>query len=256
MLEPDLQLLRDGADEASKIAMRYFGKNPETWDKGGAAGPVCEADLAIDKMLTSEFLTARPDYGWLSEETEDDPARLDRDWVFIVDPIDGTRSFINHHENFATSVAIAHKGEVMAAVVQLPARGLVYEATKGGGARLNGVPITHSGTTELGGSRILASGSQTKTTLWKKGPPPFERHFRSSLAYRMCLVAQGRFDGMLSLRPTWEWDVAGGDLICREAGVSLSNIDGATPQYNQPTACMHGMVAATPIVHSGIMNYL
>lgn len=252
----DLDLLTQAALAAGEIAMCFFRQDPECWDKGSDQGPVSEADLAIDKMLTSDLLAARPDFGWLSEETDDDPERLKHEHVFIVDPIDGTRSFINGHENFATSVAIAHKGEVMAAVVHLPAKNLTFAAAKGQGATLNGEPIYQNDRTELRGARILASGSQTKKELWRGGAPPIERHFRSSLAYRMCLVAQGRFDGMITLRPTWEWDVAGGDLICREAGCFLSDSKGQRPVYNQPAARLDGMLAASPDVHKGLISYL
>lgn len=252
----DLDLLHQAALGAGEIAMKFFKQNPDSWDKGGGQGPVSEADLAIDKMLTADLLSARPDYGWLSEETDDDPERLNHDHVFIVDPIDGTRSFINGHANFATSIAVAHKGVVTAAVVHLPARELTFSASLGKGATLNGAPIVQNGQANIRGARILASGSQTKSDLWRDGPPPIERHFRSSLAYRMCLVAQGRFDGMITLRPTWEWDVAGGDLICREAGCALSDRAGKSPIYNQPTACLDGLLCATPDVHTGLMSYL
>ncbi|MEH6361855.1 MAG: inositol monophosphatase family protein, partial [Amylibacter sp.] len=82
------------------------------------------------------------------------------------------------------------------------------------------------------------------------------RHFRSSLAYRLCLVAQGRFDGMITLRDTWEWDVAAGDLICREAGAKVSDKFKRLPQYNQPKPALAGMIAAAPNLHSGLVEYL
>lgn len=256
MRGPDLELLHQGAMAAGEICLKHYGKSPEVWEKSGGQGPVSQADLEVDQMLTEMFRTARPDYGWLSEETEDDPERLNCDCVFIVDPIDGTRSFINRHENFSNSLAVSVNGEITAAVVHLPVKGMTFEAEKGKGAFLNGEPIRHNGRTEVEGARILASGSQTKLGLWRDAPPPIERHFRSSLAYRMCLVAQGRFDGMLTLRPTWEWDIAGGTLICQEAGVALSTQTGEMPRFNQPEACCNGLIAATPDVHAGLMNYL
>ncbi|MEH6360678.1 MAG: inositol monophosphatase family protein, partial [Amylibacter sp.] len=98
---PDLKLLLDAAEAAGDIALKYFQHDVDVWDKADGQGPVTQADLEIDKMLYAELLGARPDYGWLSEETEDDLKRLEHETVFIVDPIDGTRSFINGHENFA-----------------------------------------------------------------------------------------------------------------------------------------------------------
>ena len=255
MPESDLELLKRGALAAGEIAMRYFGKSPEVWDKGGSAGPVSEADLAIDNMLKELFLSERPDYGWLSEETEDDPSRLAHDFVFIVDPIDGTRAFIDHHRNFATSVAIAYKGEIQAAAVYLPAKENMFHASLGGGAFLDGIQISQSAHSEVATARILASGAHMRSPCWKK-PPCFERHFRSSLAYRLSLVAQGRFDGMLTLRDTWEWDVAAGHLICTEAGATVTMSDGKHPLYNRERPCLNGIVAAAPKVHQGLMDCL
>jgi len=252
----DLKLLLDAAVVAGDIALKYFQCDVEVWNKGDGQGPVTQADLEIDKMLNAKLLGARPDYGWLSEETEDDLKRLDFERVFIVDPIDGTRSFINGHENFATAIAIARNGVVETAVVHCPAKQLTYWAALGQGAYLNGVAITNNGACEVQSARVLASGAQMKSAHWRGQPPPIERHFRSSLAYRLCLVAQGRFDGMITLRDTWEWDVAAGDLICREAGVTVSDKFQNLPIYNLERPALAGMIAAAPILHDGLMNYL
>lgn len=256
MPESDLKLIHDAAIAAGEIAMLYYGKQPKQWDKGGGQGPVCEADLEIDAMLTARFSQARPDYAILSEETEDDKTRCHADEVFIVDPIDGTRSFLNKHENFATSIAIARNGVITEAVVHLPAKGLIFSARLGAGASLNGDPIQASDRNEIKGARILASGSQTRNDLWRDSPPPFERHFRSSLAYRLCLVAQGRFDGMMTLRPTWEWDVAAGNLICTEAGADVRTQDGVAPMYNSSSAQMNGLVAGHGPLLDRLFTYL
>lgn len=253
---PDLDLLRDAAEEAGRIALQFFRRDPETWDKGDGQGPVTEADLAIDRMLHTELLAADPDAGWLSEETEDDATRLTKSRVFVVDPIDGTKSFINGHENFSHSLALVENGVVTAGAVHLPAKGLTYTAALGRGADLNGVPIRHASRTQVRGARILASGAQFKPEFWSGTPPPVERHFRSSLAYRMCLVAHGRFDGMVTLRDTWEWDVAAGVLICQEAGAIASTRTGQAARFNQPDPKMPGMLAAGPELHQSLMEHL
>lgn len=256
MQAPDLKLLLDAANAAGKIAMKYYKSDVRKWDKKDGQGPVTQADLEIDRMLNSMLLDARPDFGWLSEETEDNLERLGHDVVFIVDPIDGTRSFINGHENFATAIAIVRKGVVETAVVHCPAKDLTYWAALGKGAFLNGTPIIHSDARAVQSARVLASGAQMKSQHWRDRPPPIERHFRSSLAYRLCLVAQGRFDGMITLRDTWEWDVAAGDLICREAGVKVSDKNKGTPVYNQHKPALPGMIAAAPQLHAGLVQYL
>ena len=236
--------------------MSFFCQDPECWEKDGDQGPVTEADLAIDKHLNGVLGAARPDYGWLSEEDEDDPARLSKDRVFIIDPIDGTRSFIAGHENFAIALAVAEKGEVTSAVVHMPAKGITYAAARGMGATKNGDPIKPSNCKRANGARVLAAGPQLQTKNWRKGIPPIERHFRSSLAYRMCLVAEGRFDAMLTFRKTWEWDCSAGSLICEEAGARVTDQKGKMHRFNSEAAQMAGVVAAPPKLHQDLLSYL
>ena len=241
MREADLKLLLDAGEAAGEIAKRYFKADPEVWDKGGGQGPVTEADLEIDRMLKSELLAARPDYGWLSEETEDGTARLEAERVFIVDPIDGTRAFINGEPSFSHALAIVERGEVVAAVVHVPMKSLSYAATLGGGAQCNGVAL-QSGQAEMAGATVLTRKPDLKREHWL-APHGMKHNFRPSLAYRLCLVAQGRFDVMLTLRPAWEWDVAAGDLIIREAGGHVKTTAGAPTRYNNPHPQLAGMVA-------------
>ncbi len=252
----DLMLLIAAAHASGDIARKFWQKSPQTWDKDAGAGPVTEADLAIDRMLHSDLRSARPDYGWLSEETEDDDARLSHDHVFIIDPIDGTRAFIEGSKTFAHSLAIAHKGQVTAAVVFLPMLDKLYVATNTMPASLNGHPIGPNAPKPDQSPTVLATRCNFKPERWKTGTPPFDRHFRSSLAYRLCLVAEGRFDAMLTLRATWEWDVAAGALIAKRAGATVTDTQGARPAFNNPHPQLDGMIAAGPALHKTIHNQL
>jgi myo-inositol-1(or 4)-monophosphatase len=252
----DLALLLDAAEAAGRIAKRHFRGSFEVSDKGGGLGPVTEADLEIDRMLKAELVSTRPDYGWLSEESEDDAARLDAEHVFIVDPIDGTRLFVAGNTTFAHSLAIAKNGTVVCAVVLLPMRELTYHAIAGGPAILNGEKVRASDKTGVVDAKILAAKPQLAADLWPGGVPPVERHFRSSLAYRMCLIAQGRFDGMVTLRDAWEWDIAAGDLICRAAGAISTDKHGVDLRFNNPSAKTAGVLAAGSGVHGGLMAHL
>lgn len=252
----DLDLLHDAALAAGKIAKRHFQGDFEVRDKGDGQGPVTEADLEIDRMLKAELTSARPDYGWLSEETEDGPQRLNAEQVFIIDPIDGTRSFVNGQTTFAHSLAIARNGVVMAAAVHLPMRDLTYLASIGQGAFLNGALMASSSRQSVEGANILAAKPQLDPDLWPGGVPDINRHFRSSLAYRLCLVAEGRFDGMVTLRDAWEWDIAAGDLICREAGALSTDRYGKALKFNNAMPKTPGALAASPGVHQGIMGHL
>lgn len=253
----DLSLLIDAAHEAGRIATGFAGKEARRWDKPEGAGPVTEADLAVNTMLERTLQAARPDYGWLSEESEDDPARLSRDRVFIVDPIDGTRSFVEGSNTWAHALAVAERGQVTAAVIYLPLRDLLFSAAIGQGAFLNGQPIAASGQQALADADILAARPNLNALHWRGGQAPhFSRAYRPSLAYRMALVAQGRFDGMLTLRPSWEWDIAAGDLILREAGGVCTDRAGAALCFNNPYPKVNGVVAAGWHIHRLIRDAL
>ncbi|WP_282120330.1 inositol monophosphatase family protein [Ruegeria atlantica] len=245
MPAPDLQLLIDAALEAGKIATRFSGTTAQRWDKPDGAGPVTEADLAVNAMLEQMLPAARPGYGWLSEETEDSADRLSKDRVFIIDPIDGTRSFAEGSRTWAHSLAIAEQGEVTAAVIYLPLRNLLYAAAKGQGATLNAEKIRVSELGVLESAEVLAAKPNMQPQHWRQGQvPEFKRNYRPSLAYRMALVAQGRFDGMMTLRPSWEWDIAAGDLIIREALGRCSDRAGLPLQFNNAIPRLNGVIAA------------
>lgn len=252
----DLDLLLGAAYEAGKIAEKYFRADPKTWEKDGGQGPVTIADLEIDAMLRETLMAARPDYGWLSEESDDDLARLEKSSVFVIDPIDGTRAFVEGRETFSHSLAIAHDGVVGSAVVHLPLRGKTYAAASGNGATLNDAPLTVSNQTDAKKATILAGKMNVKPDYWASGQAPFKPHFRSSLAYRMALVGQGRFDGMLTLRPTWEWDVAAGALIIQEAGGTVADRTRAPLRFNNEGAQFNGVIAAGPPLYEDLMDKL
>lgn len=256
MPETDLTLLIRAAQDAGDIATRFTGTTAKSWDKPGGAGPVTEADLAVNDMLQSTLCAARPDYGWLSEETDDNSARLECSRVFIIDPIDGTRSFIAGSRTWAHALAIADHGIVTAAVVYLPLLDKLYSAASGQGAFLNGAPIRAGTRNSLTGASILASKPTFAAQHWRGPVPDITRAYRPSLAYRMSLVAEGRFDAMLTLRPTWEWDIAAGDLILREAGARTSDRIGAALRFNNPTPQVNGILAANPVLHSLLASIL
>ena len=252
----DLPLLIDAARVAGRVATSFAGPTAARWDKPGDAGPVTEADLAVNDALTATLQLARPDYGWLSEETEDSDARLSADTVFIIDPIDGTRSFVEGGRTWAISIAVAHKRQITAAAIYLPLRNKLYAAGLNAGATLNDQPLR--ATTEAMGpnSTVLAPRPSFQEKHWRDGAPPVERHYRPSLAYRLSLVGEGRFDGMLTLRPSWEWDIAAGALIVSEAGGKITDRTGAPLRFNNAHPALNGVVAAGPHLHSALVNRL
>jgi myo-inositol-1(or 4)-monophosphatase len=252
----DLALLTDAAREAGRIALRYWRRDPKVWDKGGDHGPVTEADLAVNDMLKLTLLAARPDYGWLSEETPDDSARLNGESVFIIDPIDGTRAFVAGEETFAHSLAVARNGKVTAGVVFLPALDKIYVASDASLPLKDGQAITASQRDRLEGADILTTKAHLSPEKWPGGVPDVQRHFRASLAYRLCLAAEGRFDGMLTLREAWEWDIAAGSLIAERAGAVVSDRHGASLRFNTAAARADGVLALPPAAHAEAVRRL
>lgn len=255
MPETDLELLIRSARAAGEIALSYWQGENRVWQKGHD-DPVSEADLAVDQFLRTELLSARPGYGWLSEETEDDGSRLSRERVFVVDPIDGTRAFVAGERTWAHSLAIVEAGVPVAAVVFLPARDRLFSSAAGGGAFLNGSRISASVHGNMDGARVLAARPTFHGHHWRGGIPAFERHFRPSLAYRLSLVGEGRFDAMMTLRDSWEWDIAAGALIASEAGAMVTDRTGAALKFNNLRPATAGVVVANPALHAGIMDRL
>jgi len=254
--EADLALLIRAAREAGEIATRFTGPTAKRWDKPDGAGPVTEADLAVNEALQTTLRAARPDYGWLSEETDDNSARLDCARVFIIDPIDGTRSFIEGSNTWAHALAIAEHGTVTAAVIYLPLLDKLYSATAGAGAYLNNTPIRTGSRAQLTGASVLAAKPTFAEKHWRGPAPVITRAYLPSLAYRLSLVAEGRFDAMLTLRPTWEWDIAAGDLILRESGARTSDRTGTALRFNNLTPQVNGIVAANPALHRSVISAL
>jgi myo-inositol-1(or 4)-monophosphatase len=248
----DLDLLTHAALEGGKIALRYWKRNPQVWDKGGS--PVTEADLAVNAYLADALRGARPDYGWLSEETPDDAARLACAHAFIVDPIDGTRAFIAGEETFSISLAVAVAGVVTAGVVYLPALDRLYVASATSPALRDGQPIAVAGAKPEGECSVLTTKANLEPGHWPGGVPEVRRAFRPSLAYRFCLVAEGRHDGMLTLKDAWEWDIAAGALIAARAGAVVTDRTGAALAFNRATPQAAGVIAAEPALHGVLMG--
>lgn len=256
MQATDLDLITEAIRGAGRIATGYAGRTARSWDKPDGSGPVTEADIAVNDYLEQTLRQARPDYGWLSEESEDSGDRLSKDTVFIVDPIDGTRSFQQGSRTWAHSVAVVHSGEVTAGAIYLPMRGMLYTAERGKGAFLNNTPVRVSSAKQIETAEVLAAKPMMAESNWPGGVPAFQRSHRPSLAYRLGLVGEGRFDAMLTLRPTWEWDVAAGAIIVSEADGTCTDRTGTALRFNNETPKLDGMVASGHSLHALLMQAL
>jgi myo-inositol-1(or 4)-monophosphatase len=236
----DLELIREAAREAGALAMRYFRRDPQVWMKAGDS-PVTEGDLAVDRLLRDRLSAARPDYGWLSEETADSPERLSALRTFVVDPIDGTRGFIAGTDQWCVSVAVVEDGRPVAGVLDCPARKETYVAAAGGGAACNGGTIAvrkPAGALSVGGPKPLIQAM----------PEASRAHFAAvpyipSLAYRLAMVARGAIDATFIKASSHDWDLAAADLILSEAGGAVLDRRGETPFYARRETS-HGTLVA------------
>lgn len=214
--------------EAGRIAMRYFRKSPEVWMKEGSS-PVSAADYAVDRFLRETLLAARPDYGWLSEETADSTARLSARKTFVVDPIDGTRGFIEGQNAWCVSVAVVEAGRSLAGALECPARNETYWARHGAGAFRNGAEIRVrevSDDPEIAGHKNLIDALPGGLSSRARRHP-----YVPSLAYRIAMIAEGRLDATFVKANSHDWDLAAADLILHEAGGGILNAAGVRPSY-------------------------
>ncbi|WP_295732946.1 3'(2'),5'-bisphosphate nucleotidase CysQ [uncultured Bartonella sp.] len=227
----DLELIVTAAHQAGKTALSYFGHNPKVWIKPGNS-PVSEGDFAADKVLKELLLTARPDYGWISEETKDERPHNDYKRYFVVDPIDGTRGFLSGSKHWCVSVAVVEDGISQVGVLDCPATHSVYKAERSKGASLNGNRLALLKGHE--GKLVVSATGKFEAQL----PAEFKSqvsfaHYLPSLAYRIALAAEGKIDIVLIKPESHDWDIAAADLILQECGGLIKDIDDKTPLYGK-----------------------
>jgi myo-inositol-1(or 4)-monophosphatase len=253
----DRAQLRDRAAaavrEAGSLALQSFGRELKRWTKGKSS-PVSEADLAVDALLR-ERLLAIHDVGWLSEETEDDPARLQKSEVWVVDPIDGTRAYLEGLADWAVSVALVSEGRPIIAALLAPVTDELFLASSGNGATLNGAPIAASGGEALAGARF--SGPKRRLDYLAKFVPEIAMMPRiPSLALRLARVATGALDGSFAGPNSHDWDLAAADLLVHEAGGMLTTLTGESLIYNRPDPIHGVLVAAGRARHAALLELL
>jgi myo-inositol-1(or 4)-monophosphatase len=245
--ETALDLLVAAAEAAGHEAMRWFRPGQRTSAhvtyKAGDS-PVSEADLAANAMLKERLRLAHPGIGWISEETTDDAARLAASQVFIADPIDGTRAFIDGDPQWSVSVALAERGVPVAGIVHAPALGVTYAAAAGGGAFRNSARLACSSLTML--DKALVAGPRPALDRLEAAGVAIRRAPRTpSLALRLVRAAAGEFDVAAASEGAHDWDIAAADVILREAGGELVDTGGRTLVYNAPEL-RRGALAAGP----------
>jgi myo-inositol-1(or 4)-monophosphatase len=237
--------------EAGAIALDFFNRAIKGWDKS-PGNPVSDADLTVDAFLRKELTEARPDYGWLSEESGGSGTDAAR--VFIVDPIDGTRSFLRGRPEFAVAGAVMAAGVPVAAAVFNPATDEFFEALAGGGARCNGAPISVTRKPDVAGAKLLVSWREFQRLCEGGSFVGCEMAPIGSIAYKIALVAAGKADAVVALAPKSDWDLAGAHLILEEAGGRITDAAGNALRYENKGH--KSVVAADPALHGQLVARL
>lgn len=246
----DLALIERAAREAGALALSFFRNKPKVWTKGHDS-PVSEADVAVDNLLEARLKAARPDYGWLSEETADDLSRHSSRRNFCVDPIDGTRGFIAGDKAWSVCIAVIEAGKPLAGVVYCPPSDDMYCAVAGGGATLNGAPVAVSARRELAGAGVAGPRMMMRHPAFEDAGIEFARVV-PSLALRLALVAGGSVDAAVVREGAHDWDLAAADLLVHEAGGRLTTLDGEPLTYNRPAIRHPALIAAPDGLHGAL----
>ena len=254
MLEQDRQLLVSAVEDAAIVARSFFFSGVvESWDKS-PDNPVSEADLAVNALLRERLMSARPDYGWLSEETRDNADRLTRRRVWIVDPIDGTRDFLRGRTGWAVSVALVEDGVPMLGVLAAPARSQFFIAEAGKGVWLNEHRIEISGCDNIEHCRLPGDPATIAAKWWPEPWGPLTVEKPNGLALRIAKVASDEADAFFEGRPMGEWDIAAAALILTESGGVISDREGGPLRFNKPEPKLHGVVAAPRQLHGEVVR--
>jgi len=249
-LKPDAELLFAAVREAGALGLKLAQQNVRHWKKPDGS-TVTEADMQIDALLKLRLADARPNYGWLSEETPDDPLRLGKQRLWVVDPIDGTNSFVNGTDGWCIGVALIDGKRPVLSALFRPVADEFYWAARGAGAFCNNSPLKPRGATALHGAELLGTNRAARIlgSLGVKGL--HAPHI--PLLLRLAYVAAGRADIALSFGNKNDWDLAAGDLLMQEAGATLTDLDGSPFVYNKTNPWQNGMLAANAEMHGAVL---
>jgi len=240
---------------AGAAIMGYYRSSFDVQDKT-PDNPVTDADFAADKLLKEQLSALLPEAGWLSEETVDNPLRLLKEYVWVVDPLDGTKEFVMGIPEFTVSVGLVQDGRPQLAVVFNPATDELFTATNKGGVFYNGEAVQTTDRALLEGARVDASRSE-----WNRGEfEPFdgliETNIVGSIAYKLARVAAGQADATWSRGPKNEWDICAGALLIVEAGGSCVDLDNKELFFNRPRPKVNGVIADNGALHEALFATL
>ncbi len=241
--------------EAGATIMGFYQGAFEVQEKS-PSNPVTDADFAADQLLRTKLMALLPEAGWLSEETVDSPERLEKEYIWIVDPLDGTKEFVYGIPEFSVSVALVQNGLPILGIIYNPVTEELFTAQKGGGLYVNGQKQTASSRTKLEGAQVEASRSERKRGEFE----PFEELVNlltmGSIAYKLARTAAGLADATWSRGPKHEWDICAGVILVEEAGGRCVDLDNATFTFNKSFPKVNGIIADNGHLHDEVITTL
>ena len=243
------------ARAAGAIVLRYYESGVPVAAKG-PDDPVTKADLEANARIHALVAAAFPDDGWLSEETADSTERLGRQRVWVVDPLDGTKEFIQQIPEFCVCIALVEDGRPVVGVEYNPATDRLYVAVRGEGTTVNGARGRVSTTASVPDAVVLASRSEDKRGEWDAFKPRVHVKLTGSVAFKLAELSTGSGDATFTLTPKNEWDVCAGSLLVEEAGGTVTDLDGRPLVFNQPKTLRPGMIATNGALHAGLLRLI
>ena len=243
------------AREAGAAIARYY-RGEITAREKGHDNPVTAADLEANAIIHRHVGTAFPGDGWLSEETADSTDRLARARVWVVDPLDGTKEFIQRIPEFCVCVALVEDGRPVVGVEYNPVSDRLYAAVRGGGTIVNGATVRVSRTSTVSEAVVLASRSEDKRGEWDAFKGRVRVRLTGSVAFKLAELATGAADATFTLTPKNEWDICAGTLLVEEAGGKVTDLAGAPLRFNQPTTLRPGLIASNGALHDALLRLI
>jgi len=242
-MESELTVLVNAVQKAGALAQQLARDGFAVHTKPDRS-PVTTADLEVNRILHEQLSAHFPDDGWLSEESPDDPARLNKTRVWIVDPIDGTKAYINGLPEYCISVALVEQGRPVVAAIFNPSTDEMFSARRGAGLHLNGKPVQTAGS-QASSPVVMVTPRELRQGRWATILETARCRPMYSIAYALALVAVGRVQATITLEPESEWDLAASVLLIEESGGSMTDRAGHTFRFNQAVPRFHGVIALT-----------
>lgn len=255
MYERELEVAVAAARTAGAIVRRWYEGKVTVQEKDNKS-PLTEADLESNEAIQAAIVAAFPQDGWLSEETRDSPERLSKRRTWIVDPLDGTKEFVNRIPEFVVAIGMADQGDAVVGVEYNPITEELFAGARGLGVTLNGEPVRATDLADLSAARVLASRSEDERGEWDEFKGELRVDLTGSVAYKLGLIAAGHADATFSLTPKNEWDICAGAALILAAGGHMTDRHLEPLRFNRQKTKLPGLIACGANLYDPIVDLL